>query len=127
MDITSAKPVQPNFLFSSPEPQHTKSGRENKPAAENQGPQVQTQKAGEHQDQASLLHEVEEALEQLEKTAHAFSRRFHFKLHEKAHEYFVQIINIETNEVINEVPPEKVLNLVAQIKELVGLILNKRV
>ncbi len=66
------------------------------------------------------------ALQQLKETAHAFDRRFHFKLHEKTQQYMVQIIDIETNKVLNEVPPEKILNLVAQIRELVGLLVNKK-
>ncbi|MEW6181611.1 MAG: flagellar protein FlaG [Bacillota bacterium] len=70
-------------------------------------------------------HDVKKALQQLSETAHAFGRRYHFKMHEQTREYMVQIIDLETDKVINEVPPEKVLNLVAQIRELVGLLVNK--
>mgnify|MGYP005849566305 FL=1 len=70
--------------------------------------------------------DFQNALQQLKETAHVFGRRYHFKLHEKTQEYMVQIIDLETNKVINEVPPEKVLNLVAQIRELVGLLVNKK-
>ncbi|MEW6172113.1 MAG: flagellar protein FlaG [Bacillota bacterium] len=70
-------------------------------------------------------YDFKKALQQLSETAHAFGRRFHFKMHEKTHQYIVQVIDSETSEVINEVPPEKVLNLVAQIRELVGVLVNK--
>lgn len=70
--------------------------------------------------------EFEEAIEQLKKTANVFGRRFHFKLHEELKEYFVQIIDLETNKVVNEIPPEKILDLVAEIRKLFGLLVNKR-
>lgn len=82
--------------------------------------------ANEIEKQQKSENDFTKALQQLKETAHAFGRRFHFKLHEKTQQYMVQIIDPETNKVLNEVPPEKILNLVAQIRELVGVLVNKR-
>ncbi|MGQ9497851.1 MAG: flagellar protein FlaG [Desulfotomaculales bacterium] len=70
--------------------------------------------------------ELQDAFDRLEKIAYIFDRRFHFKVHEETKRYYVQIIDQATGEVISEVPPEKILDLVAQIQKLVGLLIDKR-
>jgi len=37
----------------------------------------------------------------------------------------VQVYDREDNEVIREIPPERVLNLVAQIQQMIGLLLDE--
>jgi len=66
------------------------------------------------------------ALEKLNKTAPIFDFRFHFLIHEETKRIMVQIIDQETGEVLNEIPPEKVLDLVARIQELVGLLVDEK-
>lgn len=50
-----------------------------------------------------------------------------FKLHEKSGEYFVQMIDSKTNEVIREIPSKKVLDYFSNLKEFLGLIVDKRI
>lgn len=38
----------------------------------------------------------------------------------------VKVIDAETEEVIREIPPEKILDLVAMIWEMIGLIVDER-
>ena len=76
--------------------------------------------------QENSAREFAEAIERLKRTANVFGWRIHFKLHEDLQEYYVQIIDTETNKVLNEIPSEKILNLVAQIRKLVGLLVNKQ-
>jgi flagellar protein FlaG len=38
----------------------------------------------------------------------------------------VQVVNLENNEVIKEIPPEKILNVVAQIQNIIGLFVDTR-
>lgn len=66
-------------------------------------------------------------LEKLKKTAIIFDYRFHFKIHEATGRVMVQVIDQETGEVLNEIPPEKVLDLAARIRELVGLLVDEKV
>jgi flagellar protein FlaG len=66
------------------------------------------------------------ALEKLNKTAPIFDFRFHFIVHEETKRIIVQIIDQETGEVLNEIPPKKVLDLVARIRELVGLLVDEK-
>jgi len=37
----------------------------------------------------------------------------------------VRVVNFETNEVIKEIPPEEVLDTVARIREMIGLLIDK--
>lgn len=75
--------------------------------------------------QNSAKTQLTPALEKLSKTAPVFDFRFHFKIHEETNRIMVQVIDQETGEILNEIPPEKILDLVARIYELVGLLLDK--
>jgi len=50
-----------------------------------------------------------------------------FQLHEKLHEYYVQIIDDNTKEVIKEIPPKKFLDMYANIMKQIGLIIDHRI
>lgn len=71
--------------------------------------------------------QIWEEIERLRKIVHIFDRRYNFLLHEKTNRIFVQIIDVETDTVIREIPPEKLLNLLASIYNMVGLFFDERV
>ena len=48
-----------------------------------------------------------------------------FSIHECTHEIMVKVVDDETKEVIKEIPPEKLLDLVATIWQIVGLFVDK--
>ena len=49
-----------------------------------------------------------------------------FQLHEELNEYYVQIINPLTDEVLKEIPNKKFLDMYASMTELMGLIVDKK-
>lgn len=49
-----------------------------------------------------------------------------FSVHEKTQQVMVKIVNSETEEVIREIPSEKILDLVASIMERAGILIDKR-
>ena len=51
----------------------------------------------------------------------------HFEFHEKLNEYFVQIVDSETKEVVKEVPPRKFLDMYASMMEQMGLFVDQRI
>ena len=53
-------------------------------------------------------------------------RRLRYRVHEETGRIWVQIIDRRTNEVLREIPPERYLDLVARIWELVGLLVDER-
>jgi flagellar protein FlaG len=50
-----------------------------------------------------------------------------FELHDELKEYYVQIIDERTREVIREIPPKKLLDMYATMMQFVGLILDKKI
>jgi flagellar protein FlaG len=75
----------------------------------------------------NLAEKLEDKVEQLNKTVEIFDRRIHFQIHEETNRIMVQVVEVETEEVLTEIPPEKILDLVARIEEMIGLIVDKKV
>jgi len=50
-----------------------------------------------------------------------------FQFHDKLDEYYVSVINPETDEVIKEIPPKKLLDIYASMAEFMGLIVDEKV
>jgi flagellar protein FlaG len=50
-----------------------------------------------------------------------------FKLHDELKEYYVQIIDEKTNEVVREIPPKKLLDMYVTMMEFVGLMVDKKI
>ncbi len=49
-----------------------------------------------------------------------------FVFHEELHEYYVTVVNPNTNEVVREIPPKKILDIYAAMKELVGILVDEK-
>lgn len=50
-----------------------------------------------------------------------------FKFHDKLDEYYVSIVNPNTDEVIKEIPPKKLLDMYAAMAEFMGFIVDEKV
>jgi len=70
--------------------------------------------------------EVIRAIEQANEAFRIVNTRFEFSIHEGTKEIMVKIIDEETEEVIREIPPEKILDLIAKIWELAGILVDER-
>ncbi|MFW5649231.1 MAG: flagellar protein FlaG [Candidatus Alkaliphilus sp. MAG34] len=70
-----------------------------------------------------LIHAVEKA----NKSFEPFDRRFEVSIHEKTKAVMVKVINSVNDEVIREIPPEKILDMVAYMLEIAGIIVDERV
>jgi flagellar protein FlaG len=51
----------------------------------------------------------------------------HYVLYEKLNEYYVQVEDTMTHQVIREIPPKKFMDMYAAIAEKLGLIVNKKI
>ncbi|WP_427338105.1 flagellar protein FlaG [Caloranaerobacter sp. DY30410] len=49
-----------------------------------------------------------------------------FSIHEKTKEIMIKVINTETKEVIKEIPPEKILDMIAKFMEMSGIFVDER-
>ncbi|MEW6447586.1 MAG: flagellar protein FlaG [Bacillota bacterium] len=50
-----------------------------------------------------------------------------FQIHDATHEIMVQVVNRDTGEVVREIPPKKILDMWAEMKRLIGMLMDKRV
>jgi flagellar protein FlaG len=73
-----------------------------------------------------IASELVEAVEQVNDTAEALDLGLRFRLHEETDRFIVQIVDRKSNEVIKEIPPERLLNLVGQIHDMIGVLLDEK-
>ncbi|WP_226580597.1 flagellar protein FlaG [Halobacillus litoralis] len=50
-----------------------------------------------------------------------------FQFHDKLGEYYVTVVNNDTNEVVKEIPPKKMLDLYASIEESIGIMVDQKI
>lgn len=72
------------------------------------------------------MEDLQEAVEKVNTTAQAFNTGLRFRIHEESERVMVEVFNRVDNEVIKEIPPEKLLNLVAQIQSVIGVFVDER-
>jgi len=67
------------------------------------------------------------ALDKANKSMQPFDRRFERSIHEKTNTLMVKVIDSTTGDVIRELPPEKLLDMVANMLEVAGILIDKKV
>jgi len=72
------------------------------------------------------LEKLEKAVEETNRIVFPRDDRFEFKIHERTGRMLVKLIDKETEETIREIPSEKILDLIANIWEMVGIIVDER-
>jgi flagellar protein FlaG len=50
-----------------------------------------------------------------------------FEMHEKLKEYYVAVVDSETQEVIKEIPPKQLLDAYAKMAEFMGLLVDEKI
>lgn len=81
-------------------------------------------------DKTNTLDKKEKILESIDKVnkrLQVFDRKLEISVHEKTREVMVKVIDTTTDEIIRELPPEKVLDNLASRRELIGLLMNKKI
>jgi len=69
---------------------------------------------------------VSDAVEKVNKALEGTNRRMEYSVHKRTNEIIVKVIDETTGEIIREVPPEKILDMVANMLEMAGLIVDER-
>jgi flagellar protein FlaG len=70
------------------------------------------------------LEKVIDAMNDMLKPAHTSSK---FVLHEKLNDYYVQIVNEVTQEVVIEIPNKKFLDMYAEMIDFMGIFVDKKI
>jgi flagellar protein FlaG len=84
------------------------------------------QKASDAQDFTEDEHiETKDAMGRIEQAAILFNRKIRLELEEELDIMIVKVIDSETEEVIRQIPPEELVELSRNAKDLKGLLINK--
>jgi flagellar protein FlaG len=70
--------------------------------------------------------ELSKEIDGINKWLQTTSTHVKFTLHEELNEYYVQVINDQTQEVIREIPSKKMMDMVAKFHEMVGLLVDEK-
>lgn len=72
-----------------------------------------------------------EKLQQAVDTVNEFLQVNHsaskFVLHEGLDRYFVQVVDVETEEVVKEIPPRKLLDAFYEMQKLLGMVVDEKI
>lgn len=82
--------------------------------------------AGDTQRHKFRRDDLEQAIEDTNRILFGRDGRFEFKIHERTNLLIVKLVDNETDEIIKEIPTEKILDLVASIWDLVGILVDER-
>jgi flagellar protein FlaG len=66
-------------------------------------------------------------IEKLNETLKDVGTKMHYKYIEDADKFVVELIDLKTQEVIESLPPEYMIDLSIKIREMVGLFIDKKV
>lgn len=77
-------------------------------------------------DAAEKEHDVIKAIEKANKHIRTYDRRLEFSIHDMTKQIMVKVIDTENDSVIREIPSEKVLDMVAHLWEVAGILVDER-
>lgn len=69
---------------------------------------------------------IRAAIDSVNKAIVGANRQFEFSVHEKTNRVMVKVIDTDTKEIVREIPPEKILDMVAQMWEMAGILVDER-
>lgn len=71
--------------------------------------------------------QITEVIESMNKFLQASHTSIKFELHEELNEYYVTLVDDVTQEVVKEIPSEKLLDVYAAMTEFLGLMVDKKI
>lgn len=69
---------------------------------------------------------VQERVEGMNEFLEPTTTAVKFQFHEKLNEYYVQIVDSTTDEVLKEIPNKKFLDMYASMTELIGIVIDEK-
>ncbi|WP_245528266.1 flagellar protein FlaG [Halanaerobium praevalens] len=74
-----------------------------------------------------LEDEVRESVKDVNEIVDKVKEGLSFQIHEDTEKMMVKVVDLNTDEVIKELPPEEMLDLQARIHEMVGILIDETV
>ena len=79
-------------------------------------------------DKVSLsAEEIEGIIKELNQFIQIFNTKIAFEIDKETKKTILRIVDVETNEVIRQIPPEELLKISRRISELLGVIINEKI
>ena len=88
---------------------------------------VKTGQPGRKNRDIPLDKDIKETLRNLEKTISQFNRRFKISLNENINRIVVKVIDADTDKIIKKIPPEEIQHLLANLKDMMGLLVDETI
>lgn len=71
--------------------------------------------------------ELEQAVDTMNELLENTHKASKFVLHDGLNKYYVRLVDTETEEVIKEIPPERLLDALYEMQKLAGMIVDEKV
>lgn len=71
--------------------------------------------------------QIEKAVNSVNELLEGHQREVKFEYHEGLNEYFVQLVDADTKEVVREIPPKKFLDIYYEMQKLAGIIIDQKI
>jgi len=81
----------------------------------------------EEYSEQELEDEVRESVKDINEIVDKVKEGLSFQIHEDTEKMMVKVVDLNTDEVIKELPPEEMLDLQARIHEMVGILIDETV
>ena len=75
-------------------------------------------------DKQLTMHFLQKTIDRVNEKLFGSNREVSYGVHEKTGQFMFKIVDTETKEIIREVPPEKMLDTVAKMWELAGILFD---
>ena len=95
--------------------------------AENSLKQIMRSEQKESKKDGFPKENVQKAVDALNEFMTLQNHNSKFVMHEGLERYFVQVVNSETDEVIREIPPRKLLDAFYTMQKFVGMIVDEKI
>ncbi len=80
----------------------------------------------EEEQKQETREDVIKAIEKANEQIRLYDKRLEFSIHDKTNKIMIKVVNSKDDSVIREIPSEKVLNMVANIWEMSGVLVDER-
>lgn len=88
---------------------------------------VKSQLAPEEQKDVVSKDKLEEAVQSINEFLNTQHKASKFVFHDGLDKYYVQLVDADTDEVIKEIPPERLLNAFYEMKKLAGMMVDEKI
>lgn len=80
---------------------------------------------GKKEDVGVNRKKLDQTVEKLNQAAVIFATEVHFRVHDSTKRVMVQVVDIKSGEVVKEIPPKKLLDVLGAIQEHIGVLFDE--